>query len=594
MKKVLFIVLFFIFLSAFAFADISPAINEVYSLKYGFYPEKVRIVFDCKDTPNYEIYLSGNQKEIVIDFFNSKISPEFKLEQLKYDFLLSDIDCNIINFLRIQFKIKLKYKITQANIEKLVLKEPHRFSVDISREYTLTNEFKVTKNISLTQKLIIGKKDKLLINELLIDKNSNDVSFKAVLANNNIKSREKLSSMAQREGAVAAINGGYFAKEGGPLGLIIIDGKIMYENIKKRPPRTCFGITQDKKFIFDRVYTQDNKISTKDGTNWDNIVYAIGAGPRLIKNGEIYVNTEEEELAQNGNNITKKAGRSALAVTSGDKLLLMTVSGYTGNEGQGICLNPLADRLQNLGAVDAVNLDGGGSTAMYLQNNIISAPPEGKNNFERKLADGFLVFDTSPNLMPHKIRLEIKPAEIIADGVSEIGVDAFVYKQDGNPVPDGTPVFFITCAGKISVEAKTANGIACAYLKVGRNTGFQKITAHSGIIDTGINVLFKADKPVFLFTNIIKNNNENKKYRLEVLVTDKYYNPIENKELSFKIESKKGDGSIFFDERKNRTVPFFTDKYGVARIDIDADSSSLDKIKVTIKSGGLEDVTLEI
>ena len=576
MRRFLAIILFFIFLTTFVFADTSP-INEIYFLKYGFYPEKARIVFDCKDAPDYNIYLSENQKEIIIDFFNSKISAEFKPEELKYDFMLSDIDYNVINFRQIQFKIKLKYKITQANIEKLVLKDPHRLSVDIFREYTLTNEFKVTKNIILTQKLIIGQKDKLLINELLIDKNSKDVSFKVKLANNDIKSKEKLSLLAQKEGALAAINGGYFAKEGGPLGLIIIDGKIMYENIKKRPPRTCFGMTADKKFIFDRVYAQDDKISTKDGTNWDNVVYAIGAGPRLIKNGEIYVNAEDEELAKNGNNITKKAGRSALAVTSEDKLLLMTVSGYTGNEGQGICLDPLAGRLQKLGALDAMNLDGGGSTAMYLQNDIISMPPEAKNNFERKIADGFLVFDASPNLTPYTIRLEVKPAEIIADGVSEIGVNAFVYTQDNNPVPDGTPVFFETEGGNISLSAKTINGAAFAYLKAGRNIGYSKIIARSGIIEKSINVLFKPDKPVFLFTNIIKNNCENKKYRLEVLVTDKYYNPIENKNISFKIENGGNAAAT-------------TDKSGVAIIDID----TKEKTKVVISSDGLQTIEIEI
>lgn len=573
MKK-LAVILFFIFLTSFAFANIektipSPVIT-LSELKYGLYPEKVRLVFDFQGEPNYEVYLSENQKEIIIDLFNTAISSEFKSEKLRYDFLLSDIDYGIINFRQIQFRIKLKYKITQANIEKFVLKDPYRLTIDIFREYTLTNELKITKNISLIQKLIMGKIDKLLINELFIDKNSKDVSFKVVLANNDIKSREKLSSMAQKEGAIAAINGGYFAKEGGPLGLIIIDGKIMYENIKKRPPRSCFGITADKKFIFDRVYAQDDKISTKDGTNWNNVVYAIGAGPRLIKNGEIWVNAEEEELAQNGNNITKKAGRSALAVTSDDKLLLMTVSGYTGNEGQGICLDPLASRLQKLGALDAMNLDGGGSTAMYIQDNIISIPPEAKNGFERKVADGLLVFDSSENLMPYRIALEVKPAEIIADGVSEIGVDAFVYTQAGNPVPDGTPVFFRTQAGKISVSAKTSNGLACAYLKVGKNTGYLKITARSGIIENSITVLFKTDKPSFMFTNLVKDRDENKKYCLEALITDKYYNPIENKDILF--------------EENGKEYSTTTNEKGTAKINIDAAG----KTNIKIKSDGLE------
>lgn len=98
-----------------------------------------------------------------------------------------------------------------------------------------------------------------------------------------------------------------------------------------------------------------------------NYPYIIGAGPVLILNRQIVLNGEAEKFSQAFNR--QKASRSAIATTSDDKLLLVAVHKRVG--GAGPTLLELAQILQNLGAVDALNLDGGSSTQIYLGGQII-------------------------------------------------------------------------------------------------------------------------------------------------------------------------------------------------------------------------------
>ncbi|MFH1452585.1 MAG: phosphodiester glycosidase family protein [Armatimonadota bacterium] len=583
MKKLVAIILIFIFLTGLVFAEESVRVdnsaNELLLYKYGYYKQKVRLVFETSKVPEYSIYLSNDGKEITVDFVNTGPASSFKLTPFRYDYLVSGIEQKTVNFRRVQFVIKFKYKITQANIEDAVFKNPDRLVIDIFREYTVTNNLYLTKNIVLTQKLVIGQKDKLWINELLIDKNAPGVSFNVVLANDDTKSRGKLSEMVVKKGALAGINGGYFARGGGPLGLVIIDGKVVSDAVKTRPARTAFGITKDKKIIFDRIFSKNGRIFTKDGSgDWSDVVYALGAGPRLIKDGKIHITAMEEKLGKGGNDITSKnAGRSSLGVTKDDKLVFMTVSGYTSNEGQGIRLYSLANRLRELGVMQGMNLDGGGSTLMCVEDNVISAPPEAKSKFERKIADGFLVFDESPNLMPSAMRIEVLSPEVTADGESMIGVNAFVFDRQGNPVPPGTPVFFYTENGRISVSAKTVNdGMAHAYFKIGRKLGYWKVTARCGFVEAGADVLFKAGEPKYIFTDIERNDKD--KYELQILVNDRYYNPVWGKEVNL----------VIGNDKKRLT----TDKDGIVKLNIVKETPG--KIKINIESEGLEPVEVSI
>ncbi|MFN8576699.1 MAG: phosphodiester glycosidase family protein [Candidatus Sericytochromatia bacterium] len=89
---------------------------------------------------------------------------------------------------------------------------------------------------------------------------------------------------------------------------------------------------------------------------WNQVRTLVTGSPQLVKNGKIY-NTYSKEKLQSS--LAVPAKRTAVGVTSNNKLLMLTV---TGN----LSLTKLAQIMKRLGAKDAMALDGGGSTDMYL------------------------------------------------------------------------------------------------------------------------------------------------------------------------------------------------------------------------------------
>lgn len=80
--------------------------------------------------------------------------------------------------------------------------------------------------------------------------------------------------------------------------------------------------------------------------------------------------------------------RTAVAKLKDGKFLMMTVDGRSESSG-GLGLQDLAEYLLSLGAVDAMNLDGGGSTTMFLDGRVVNSPSDKEG--ERKVGDAILV-----------------------------------------------------------------------------------------------------------------------------------------------------------------------------------------------------------
>ncbi len=100
--------------------------------------------------------------------------------------------------------------------------------------------------------------------------------------------------------------------------------------------------------------------------------HIIGAGPLLLEKGKIVVDAEIE-----GFNIwfaQQQAIRSAIGVTSKGELLLVTVHPRIG--GLGPDLTELAQLIQQLGAVEGLNLDGGSSTSLVLGGHLLNRTPD--------------------------------------------------------------------------------------------------------------------------------------------------------------------------------------------------------------------------
>lgn len=116
------------------------------------------------------------------------------------------------------------------------------------------------------------------------------------------------------------------------------------------------------------------------------IRHMISGGPRLVKEGIVYVSKNEERFRAD---IARgRAARTAAGITKEGKLLLVTVDGLpreraarTDRSSVGMTLEELAGLMINLGAVEAMNLDGGGSTTMWIDGRIANKPVTGAEQY---------------------------------------------------------------------------------------------------------------------------------------------------------------------------------------------------------------------
>lgn len=108
--------------------------------------------------------------------------------------------------------------------------------------------------------------------------------------------------------------------------------------------------------------------------------------PQLIKNGKIDITWEQEKTTKSF--VETRHPRTAVAKLKDGKFLLLTADGRTENSG-GLDLYDLAAYLLELGAVDAMNLDGGGSTTMFVDGRVVNHPSDAAG--ERKVSDVLIV-----------------------------------------------------------------------------------------------------------------------------------------------------------------------------------------------------------
>jgi hypothetical protein len=112
----------------------------------------------------------------------------------------------------------------------------------------------------------------------------------------------------------------------------------------------------------------------------------VGGVPQLIKNGKIDITWEQEKTTKSF--VETRHPRTAVAKLKDGKFLMITVDGRSEASG-GIGLQDLAEYLLSLGAVDAMNLDGGGSTTMFLDGKVVNHPSDKEG--ERKVSDALIV-----------------------------------------------------------------------------------------------------------------------------------------------------------------------------------------------------------
>jgi hypothetical protein len=127
----------------------------------------------------------------------------------------------------------------------------------------------------------------------------------------------------------------------------------------------------------------------------------VSAGPLLIQNGEI-------DLSEKGfAHAAARHPRTAAGITRDGKLLFVVVDGRS-QASAGMTIAELAQFLQELGAYQAVNLDGGGSSTFYAQGRIWNQPSDGR---PRPVSDALLLFSIPdwPSLKAHLVHWRKDP-----------------------------------------------------------------------------------------------------------------------------------------------------------------------------------------
>ena len=119
-------------------------------------------------------------------------------------------------------------------------------------------------------------------------------------------------------------------------------------------------------------------------------VSVLGAGPALLRGGETWINDAANGFT--GDTSTERQPRTVAAVKADGTLLLAVFDGRS-PASAGVTLREAAEILRSLGARDAINLDGGGSSTMVVNGRLRNRPrsAEGAPVRERAVADALVV-----------------------------------------------------------------------------------------------------------------------------------------------------------------------------------------------------------
>ena len=180
-----------------------------------------------------------------------------------------------------------------------------------------------------------------------------------------------ITQISSRYNAVIATNAGGFydpdwnSTGGVPHGIVISDGKLIANNSKATGSGGLIGFNKENKLILSRISASQ---ALKQG-----IRDAVDFGPFLIVNGK--------SSFINGNGGWGEAPRTAIGQRADGIVLLLVIDGRQVGS-MGADMNDLTRVMLDYGAINAANLDGGTSTAMSLNGEIVSNPRNG--NFQAK------------------------------------------------------------------------------------------------------------------------------------------------------------------------------------------------------------------
>ena len=257
-----------------------------------------------------------------------------------------------------------------------------------------------TPNFPAGIKIMKGRNDELPINAwaAIIDPRDPDVDLN-VIVSEDLDRRETLTQFSQNKKARVVVNGGYFLIDKTPtehVGLLYVNNRtvapatrsVLRNNKRYFTARGALGFLDDGGIDIawvtsrnDSLFNFSEPVKNQPEEPVDSFDFskaetwevddAIHAGPVLMHDGKIRVTTNEEVFF--GSTIPDIHPRTAAGYRNSGELVLLVVDGRQ-VDSRGVDLQELAILMRDLGCVEAINLDGGGSSAMVVDGKLLNRP----------------------------------------------------------------------------------------------------------------------------------------------------------------------------------------------------------------------------
>lgn len=210
-------------------------------------------------------------------------------------------------------------------------------------------------------------------------------------------SRETVEAIAaRRPGVIAAINAGFFSLQTGrPTGLLKMDGKVVSATTR---PRGAVGIRRRAgltTLLFDQVSVAIRPkgnaafkpLRGSSSRDWARASDAIGGAGLLLLNGRALTEWTAERVAAGFD--TTRHPRTLIGTAADGAIWLVTVDGRNLSLSLGMSFTELQRLSKRLGLRSVLNLDGGGSTTMWVTGRVVNHPSDPGG--PRKVSDAILV-----------------------------------------------------------------------------------------------------------------------------------------------------------------------------------------------------------
>jgi len=223
------------------------------------------------------------------------------------------------------------------------------------------------------------------INILVVDTRKRDISLLY-----SPKKNIKTNIQASEAGALAAVNAGFFnIKDGGSATYIKVNGLVVDSDTASKWKRLA---NMNGSVVFN-TGGKVEIIDVKDNSWYDlrpEYRDALITGPMLV-HGKAKATLPQTSL------VIARHPRSCIGTVGNNKVILLTLDGRS-DQASGMTLLQLADLMLLLKCTDAVNLDGGGSTTMFIQgkpfSGVVNMPCDNKkfdHEGERAVSDIIIV-----------------------------------------------------------------------------------------------------------------------------------------------------------------------------------------------------------